>query len=332
MLRPVTDDMALCHPSLQDGNGKIRVTDAEAAWFVRVNHINNYGTDTYLERITAQPDQPLLFLNIDAVPGGRALIWEHIQDAPGKPCPNPRVIIPRAGFPDIVDGAVAVDVRSFGVRTPPCTREKPTYGIIGLFHLLPPALAWLWRLVSPRGYDNPSIVELEGMESEGVGSYWPFATGQRVTQANLLLEQFTHYHNTRYILTPNQHVGAWKRGFMPQWVAREYLARRGTAPLHARPDPPGALRPAGDDAAPAARGGAHDRPLVPAGEHPAGSRRRSLRPGRGDPVQLLPALLERLPEARPAPAGQADHRMLPGSGLRGGLRDFNSFGIRLFES
>ncbi len=228
-LRPVTDDMALCHPSLQDGNGKIRVTDAETAWFVRVNHINNYGTDTYLERITAQPNQPLLFLNIDAVPGGRALIWEHTTDAPGKPCPNPRVVIPRQVFPDIVDGAVAVDVRSFGVRTPPCTREKPTYGIIGLFHLLPPALAWLWRLVSPRGYDNPSIVQLEGMESEGVGSYWPFATGVRVTQANLLLDQFTAYHHTRYILTPNQHVGAWRVGFMAQWVAREYLARRGTA-------------------------------------------------------------------------------------------------------
>jgi len=228
-LRPVTDDMALCHPSLQDGNGKIRVTDAEAAWFVRVNHINNYGTDTYLERITAQPNQPLLFLNIDAVPGGRALIWEHTADAPGKPCPNPRVVIPRQVFPDIVDGAVAVDVRSFGVRTPPCTRENPTYGIIGLFHLLPPALAWLWRLVSPRGYDNPSIVQLEGMESEGVGSYWPFATGVRVTQANLLLDQFTAYQHTRYILTPNQHVGAWRVGFMAQWVAREYLARRGTA-------------------------------------------------------------------------------------------------------
>jgi hypothetical protein len=228
-LRPVTDDMALCHPSIQDGEGKLRVVDAEDAWFVRVNHIDNYGTDPYLERLAAQPGQPLFFLNIDAVPGGRALIWEHIEDIPGKPCPNPRVVIPREVVPDIADGAVTVDIRSFGIRTPPCTQANPSYGIIGLFHLLPPALAWLWRLVSPRGFDSPSIVDHGEMGSEGVGSYWPFATGRRVPQANLLLDQFTGHARTRYILSPNQHVGAWRMGFMPQWLAREYLARRGSA-------------------------------------------------------------------------------------------------------
>ncbi len=98
---------------------------------MRVNHINSYGTDTSLERLTAQPNTPLLFLNIDAALGGRALIWEHTEDAPGKPCPNPRVVIPRHVFPDVVDGAVTVDVRSMGVRTPPCTKDKPSYGIIG---------------------------------------------------------------------------------------------------------------------------------------------------------------------------------------------------------
>ena len=228
-LHPVTDDMALCHPSIQSNDHKLTVMDAEKAWFVRVNHIEHYGTDVSLERLTAQPSQPLLFLNIDAVPGGRALIWEHTQDEPGVPCPNPRVIIPRNIMPGIVNEPVMVDIRSFGVRTPPCTRERPTYGIIGLFHLLPPALAWLWRLVSPRGHANPSIVETEGMSSEGVGSYWPFATGRRVQQANLLLDQFQEYTRTRHILCPNQHVGVWKVGFMPQWIAREYLARRGSA-------------------------------------------------------------------------------------------------------
>ena len=228
-LHPVTDDMALCHPSIQCGDHKLTVTDAEKAWFVRVNHIERYGTDIALERLTAQPPQPLLFLNIDAVPGSRALIWEHTQDAPGKPCPNPRVIIPRAAIPGVVNEPVTVDIRSFGVRTPPCTRERPTYGILGLFHVIPPALAWLWRLVSPRGHDNPSIVETAGMTSEGVGSYWPFATGKRVQQANLLLDQFQQYTRTRHILCPNQYVGAWKVGFMPQWIAREYLARRGSA-------------------------------------------------------------------------------------------------------
>lgn len=238
-LHPVTDDMALCHPAIQGNNGKLWVTDAEDAWFVRVNHINYYGADMQLERLTAQPSTPLLFLNIDAEPGSRALIWEHTQDTPGKPCPNPRVIIPRRVFSNVVDGAVSVDIRSFGVRMPPCTQAHPTYGIVGLFHLLPPALAWLWRLVSPRGHDNPSIVDAEGMNSEGVGSYWPFAAGRRVPQANLLLKQFATYKRTRHILCPNQHIGAWRVGFMAQWVAREYLARRGSAKF--KPDQ---IRPA----------------------------------------------------------------------------------------
>ena len=228
-LRPVTDDMALCHPSIQANHGKLRLKDAERAWFVRVDHIRRYGTDPFLEGLTAQPERPLLFLNIDAVPGSRALIWEHIEDAPGKPCPNPRVIIPRAIVPNIIHDSVTVDIRSFGVRTPPCTRENPSYGIIGLFHILPPALAWLWRLAAPRGHDNPSIVDEGGMSSEGVGSYWPFSSGLQVRHANILLDQFAAYRRMRYILVPNQHIGAWKVGFMAQWIAREYLARRGSA-------------------------------------------------------------------------------------------------------
>lgn len=228
-IHPVTDDMALCHPSIQYGNGKLALADAEDAWFVRVNHIDEYGTDIHLEGLTARPSEPLLFLNIDAAAGSRAMIWEHIQDAPGISCPNPRVIIPRNIVPDVVREPVLIDIRSLGVRTPPCTREKPTYGIIGMFHLLPPSLAWLWRLVAPRGHANPSIVDSEGMSSEGVGSYWPFATGRRVDQANLLLLQFERHTETNYILCPNQHIGAWKVGFMGQWIAREYLARRGNA-------------------------------------------------------------------------------------------------------
>ena len=67
------------------------------------------------------------------------------------------------------------------------------------------------------------------MSSEGVGSYWPFATGRSVEQANLLLRQFVEASHTRYILIPNQHIGAWETGFMPQWLTRDYLARRGHA-------------------------------------------------------------------------------------------------------
>jgi hypothetical protein len=139
----------------------------------------------------------------------------------------------------VVEGTVTVDIRSFGIRTPPCTTENPTYGIVGLFHSLPPALAWIWRLIAPRGHDNPSIVDTEGMTSEGVGSYWPFATGRRVDQANLLLNQIRETTSVDYVLFPNQHIGCWKVGFMPQWIGREYLARRGTASFE-----PGTLVPA----------------------------------------------------------------------------------------
>jgi hypothetical protein len=230
ILRPVTDDMASCHPRIQDNRGRLTVADAEEGWFLRVNHITRYGTDTQLERLCVQPPEPLLFLNLHAVPGATCLLWEHVEDAPGKPCPNPRVIIPRRLIPDVVKTPVEVDVRSFGIRTPPCTAASPSYGIVGVMHILPPALAWLWRLVAPRGHENPSVSDSGGgMSSEGVGSYWPFATGRRVDQANLLLEQILSTPKTRYVLIPNQHIGAWKVGFMPEWIAREYLARRGGA-------------------------------------------------------------------------------------------------------
>jgi hypothetical protein len=228
-LQPVTDDMALCHPTLEKGHGKLSLVDAEDAWFVRVNHIHSYGIDPHLEKMTIHPSEPLLFLNIQGQPDATSLIWEHIEDEPGKPCPNPRVIIPRGIVPGVVDGPVEVDIRSMGVRTPPCSAENPSYGIIGMFHLLPPALAWLWRLVAPRGHANPSIVATEGMSSEGVGSYWPFATGRRVDHANLLLNQIIDTPAVRYVLIPNQHIGVWEVGFMPQWITREYLARRGGA-------------------------------------------------------------------------------------------------------
>jgi len=225
-LRPVTDDMAMCHPTYDRGQGTLTVADAEHAWFVRVNHIKNYGTDPALEHLTIHNGAPQLFLNIEARPGSTALIWEHVQDGPGRACPNPRIVIPRSSVPNIVDHPVDVDIRSFGVRCPPCTRLAPTYGILGLFHVLPPALAWLWRLVAPRGHDNPSIVDSEGLSSEGVGSYWPFATGRRVVQANLLLNQVLSTPEVQYVLIPNQHIGAWRTGFSPQWLTREYLARR----------------------------------------------------------------------------------------------------------
>ena len=228
-LRPVTDDMALCHPKMQNESKKLVVKDAESAWFLRLDNITKYGKSPQYEEILTQPMEPLIFLNMQAVPNATCLAWEHILDSNGKPCPNPRVILPRRLLQNAIDAPVEVDVRSFGVRVPPCTKEHPSYGIMGMVHVLPPALAWLWRLVAPRGFNNPSIIDSLEMSSEGVGSYWPFATGKMVTQANLMLEQIMNSTNTRYVLIPNQHIGAYEVSFMPQWVAREYIARRGSA-------------------------------------------------------------------------------------------------------
>ncbi len=67
-LHPVTDDMALCHSIKSKREKKIRVTDAEESWFVRVNHIPEYGTDPHLESLTVRPKTPIMFINIEASP------------------------------------------------------------------------------------------------------------------------------------------------------------------------------------------------------------------------------------------------------------------------
>ena len=241
-LAPVTDDMTLCHSSLQTGNGKLTVTDAEDGWFVRVDNLTEYGEDVNLERVFIHPAEPLVFFNLHGVPDATCLPWEHTLDSNGTPCPNPRVVVPRRLVRGVVNEPEEVDVRSFGVRMPACTRLQPSYGIMGMMHIVPPSLAWLWRLIAPRGDKNPSIGESAtadavlahgGMVAEGVGSYWPFSTGTKVAAANLLLRQLVEAPRTRYVLTPNQHIGAYKVGFAAEWLTREYLARRG----------PGAIRP-----------------------------------------------------------------------------------------
>ncbi len=227
-LKPISDDMTMCHPKVQNNDGGLVVVDGENGWFIRVDHIKRYGTDPGIEKLSIYPSRPLLFLNIDAKPYSTALLWEHIEDEPGKPCPNPRFVIDRNLIKDILTRPTYVHIRSFGIRTPPCTKENPTYGIIGVFHVIPPAIAWIWRLVAPRGHANPSIVQQgKSIEAEGVGSYWPFATGRQVVHANLLLKQIISTPKVKYIITPNQYIGAWKVGFFAEWITREYLARRG---------------------------------------------------------------------------------------------------------
>ncbi len=69
------------------------------------------------------------------------------------------------------------------------------------------------------------------MESEGVGSYWPFVTGELIQHANMILDQIIDTPRVNYVLVPNQHIGVWKVGFRPQLLMREYLTRRGNANL-----------------------------------------------------------------------------------------------------
>ena len=226
-IEPISDDMAMCHPAIQGPDGKLGIIDGENGWFLRVDGITEYGSSPAYEKIAIHPKEPLIFFNLQGVAGATCLPWDHTLDSDGNPCPNPRVVIPRYMVDKIVQEPVGVDIRSFGVRMPPATAEHPSYGIMGLMQIIPPALAWLWRLVAPRGHNNPSIIASKGMQSEGVGSYWPFATGLRVRQANLLLQQIISCPNTKYILIPNQHIGVYKVGFAAEWLAREYLARRG---------------------------------------------------------------------------------------------------------
>lgn len=235
-LAPVTDDMTLCHPSVQRNRGRLVVTDAEAGWFVRVDGLTEYGEDPPFERAVIHPPEPLLFLSLTGRADATLLPWDHTLDSTGKPCPNPRVVIPRRFIRHVVSEPREVDVRTFGVRMPLCTKDNPTYGIMGMFHVIPPSLAWLWRLIAPRGDKNPSIGESKsdtkkiakgGLVSEGVGSFWPFSTGTKVGGANLMLDQIVQHNRTRYVLVPNQHIGAYKVGFAAEWLTREYLARRG---------------------------------------------------------------------------------------------------------
>ena len=236
-IHPIADDMLMAHKDMQNDSGYLVVADAEDGWFLRMDGNKNYGTNPSYERTSIHPSEPLEFFNMHGVPGATCLIWEHVKDSNGKPCSNPRVIIPRKLIDNIIPGnePQEVNVRSFGVRMPPSTAAQPNYGVMGMMQLVPASLAWLWRLVSPRGFKNPSIADSNagsGLKSEGVGSYWPFSTGCKVTQANMLLKQLMDTPNTLNVLIPNQHIGAYRIGFMGEWLCREFLARHnGTVKL-----------------------------------------------------------------------------------------------------
>ena len=132
---PIADDMALCHAKFQDPEeGRLCIVDAEDGWFLRMDGMTAYGNNPIYEKASIHPSRPLLFFNMDGQAGATCLIWEHVKDSNGQPCPNPRVILPRDMVPDSTPGGEPqeVSVRSFGVRMPPSTEENPNYGGMGM--------------------------------------------------------------------------------------------------------------------------------------------------------------------------------------------------------
>ena len=84
---------------------------------------------------------------------------------------------------------------------------------MGLMHITPPALAWPLAARRTARFQESEHKRRQPLASEGVGSYWPFATGKRVVQANLLLEQIINCTQTRYVLIPNQHDRSSRSAF-----------------------------------------------------------------------------------------------------------------------
>ena len=83
-MMPITDDMAMCPAALQQDQGKLVVKDAESGWFLRIDHISEYGTEPYYEKITIHPKEPLIFMNLYGKPDATCLIWEHVEMPQGR--------------------------------------------------------------------------------------------------------------------------------------------------------------------------------------------------------------------------------------------------------
>ncbi|MBQ2326312.1 MAG: DUF4914 family protein, partial [Clostridia bacterium] len=95
-IHPIADDMAVAYANIQSPEtGKLIIMDAEDGWFLRMDSMKAYGNSPAYEKICIHPSRPLLFFNMEGVPGATCLIWEHVLDSNGQPCTNPRVIIPR---------------------------------------------------------------------------------------------------------------------------------------------------------------------------------------------------------------------------------------------
>ncbi|MDD2941971.1 MAG: DUF4914 family protein [bacterium] len=244
--KPIGDDMLVAHPSFQNGDGGYYVADGEYGWFIRTDSILGYGDDPLTERICLRERKengPLFFLNYDAHPGFEVLPWKPFKEESG-PCSNPRVVIPRSEIPGIVNGQQKVRILSWGLRQPPCSRDKPSFGVFGLGHLMLPAQMILHQLVALRGYANPSI-EKEGSSEaaalvpELASSSYPFSPGTLVEAANMTGRIVTKARNARLVVLPNQHSGSYETDFGGLWVMRHWLCQKANGALnleeHIRP-------------------------------------------------------------------------------------------------
>jgi hypothetical protein len=155
-LHPVTDDMALCPPTTRAGRvRKLTLIDAEDAWFIRVNHITATAPTRTSSALTISPPEPA------AVPEHRRQARQHGPDLgahrgrAGRALPEParrgaaRTCPTSSASPSPSTSAASACAPAVHARAAELRHHGPA-------HVLPPALAWLWRLVAPRGHANPS--------------------------------------------------------------------------------------------------------------------------------------------------------------------------------
>lgn len=310
---PISDDMALAHKGYQDPEaGKLMIVDAEAGWFLRMDSLHAYGNNPVYEKASIHPTRPLLFFNMDGVPGATCLIWEHVTDSNGQPCPNPRVIIPRDMIENITPREPQeVSVRSFGVRMPPSTAAEPNYGIMGMLHIIPPALAWLWRLVAPRGFKNPQHRgRRQPDDQRGRGLLLALRhrqegdPGQPAAAADHGLPQHPQRAHPQPAHRRLQR-GLHERVGQPGVPVPPQRGGEGQAP-HPRPVPPVRLRPAGHEA-----GRPVHPPHLPAARDPVEAGGARLRRGGENSHRLLQGGDCPVRNRRAGPPGPGHHPLLP---------------------
>ena len=164
-VHPVTDDMALCHPSLDPGTGKLVLIGMRSTlWFLRVNHIDHYrGRSATLAVAWACIARKTAFLITMPSPTARANSGSTRGFA-RQSLPNPRSDRPaRAIIPHVVQQPVEVEHSlASACVCPACTCEKPTLESVIGSSCLRRRSSWLLRRLVARGPSNPSSCRHRG--------------------------------------------------------------------------------------------------------------------------------------------------------------------------